>query len=90
MDITFKFNNETPHQKPRLSPGNNPDRLVASHTMAELWTSFARTGTHAAVGVPEWPAYTLEDRSSMRINARCEVTLNRYSEELAMRRTIGM
>jgi len=89
MDITFKFNNETPHNSPGFLSGNNPDRFVASHTMAELWASFARTGRPAAVGVPAWPAYTLEERSSMRIDTRCEVMHNRFSEELAMWRSIG-
>jgi para-nitrobenzyl esterase len=90
MDITFKFNNETPHNSPGFLSGNNPDRCIASHTMAEMWASFARTGRPAAVDSPEWPAYTLEDRSTMRIDARCEVMHNRFSEELAMWRSIGM
>jgi len=89
MDITFKFNNETPQNDPGFLSGNNPDRYIASHTMAELWTSFARTGQPAAVDVPEWPAYTLADRSSLRIDTRCEVIHNRFSEELAMWRAIG-
>ncbi len=90
MDITFKFNNETPHNSPGFLSGNNPDRFIASHAMGELWTSFARTGQPTAVGVPEWPAYTLEERSSMRIDTRCEVMHNRFSEELAMWRSIRM
>lgn len=89
MDITFKFNNETPLNDPGFLSGNRPDRFVASHTMAELWTSFARTGQPAAVAVPAWPAYTPEERASMRIDARCEVIYNRFSEELAMWRSIG-
>ena len=65
---------------------------VLSHpiNMAELWTTFARTGRPAAVGAPEWPAYNFEDRPSMRIDTRCEVINNRFSEELAMWRSIGM
>ena len=89
MDITFKFNNETPANGPGFLSGNRPDRFVASHNMAALWTSFARSGRPAAVGVPEWPAYTLEERASMRIDTRCEVMYNRFSEELAMWRAIG-
>ena len=89
MDLTFKFNNETPHNSPGFLSGNNPDRFVASHTMAELWTTFARTGIPAAVGVPEWPAYTVDDRSSMRIDTKCAIMHNRFSEELAMWRSIG-
>lgn len=89
MDITLKFNNETPANSPGFLSGSNPDRFIASHHMAALWTSFARTGRPAAVGVPEWPAYNLRDRPTMRIDTRCEVIHNRFSAELAMWRSIG-
>ncbi len=62
MDITFKFNNETPENGPGSLSGDRPDRFIASRHMAELWTSFARTGMPAAIGVPEWRAYNLETR----------------------------
>jgi para-nitrobenzyl esterase len=89
MDIPFKFYNETPTSGPGALSGNRPERFIASHQMAELWATFARMGKPAAVGVPEWPAYNLEDRPSMRIDTRCEVINNRFSEELAMWRSIG-
>lgn len=94
MDISFKFNNEIPPRdgsapKESFFGGNNPDRFVASHHFAELWTTFARTGKPAARDVPEWPAYNLKDRPTMRIDTRCEVINNRFSEELAMWRAIG-
>ena len=66
------------------------NRFVASHTMTELWTSFARTDKPLAAGSPEWPAHTNENRASMRIDTRCEVIANRFSEELAMWRATGM
>jgi len=88
MDITFKFNNETAAKTPGFLSGNNPDRYIASHKMAALWTSFARTGIPAADGVPEWPAYNLEDRPTMRIDTNCEVIYHRFNEELAMWRSI--
>jgi para-nitrobenzyl esterase len=93
MDISFKFNNEVPPKEgepPRMSfGGSRPDRYIASHNFAELWTTFARTGTPAAEGVPEWPAYDLKDRATMRIDAKCEVINNRFGEELDMWRSIG-
>jgi para-nitrobenzyl esterase len=89
MDITFKFNNETPAKGSGFLSGNRPERIIASHTMAELWTTFSRTGSPAAVGAPEWPAYNLVDRPSMRIDTRCEVINHRFSEEIAMWRSIG-
>jgi para-nitrobenzyl esterase len=90
MDITFKFNNETPKDGPWMLSGNRPERFTASHQMAELWANFARTGQPSAVGVPAWPAYNLKDRPSMRIDTKCEVIHNRFGEELSMWREIGM
>ena len=89
MDITFKFNNEVQGMKEGFLSGNKPERFVASHNFAELWTSFARTGKPAAKGAPEWKAYNLKDRPTMRIDAKCEVINNRFKEELAIWRSIG-
>jgi para-nitrobenzyl esterase len=93
MDISFKFNNEVPPKdgaQPRMSfAGNRPERFVASRNMAELWTTFARTGIPAAKGAPEWPAYNLKERPTMRIDTQCEVINNRFDEELDMWRSLG-
>jgi len=89
MDITFKFNNETPKNAPGFLSGNRPDRFVASHKMAELWTNFAMTGKPTATDVPEWPEYNLETRPSMRIDTNCKVIQDRFSEELTMWCSIG-
>jgi para-nitrobenzyl esterase len=88
MDISFKFNNEVPGS-PGVFSGNRPERFTASHHMAELWTTFARTGKPAAADVPEWPAYDLSNKATMRIDSTCEVIYDRYKEELAMWRSIG-
>ena len=94
MDIAFKFNNVVPPKegeeaRPSGFGGNRPERFAASHNFAELWTTFARTGKPAADGAPEWPAYNLEDRPTMRIDSTCEVINDRYSEELTLWRSIG-
>lgn len=94
MDISFKFNNEVPPRdgaQPVASffGGGKPERFAASHNFAELWTTFARTGKPAAKNAPEWPAYNLQTRPMMRIDTKCEVINNRYSEELTMWRSIG-
>jgi para-nitrobenzyl esterase len=94
MDISFKFNNEIPPRdgsapKESFFGGNRPERFVASHHFAELWTTFARTGKPAAKGAPQWPAYNLRSRPTMRIDTTCQVIDNRYSRELAMWRSIG-
>lgn len=94
MDISFKFNNEVPptdgsQAKESFFGGNRPERFVASHNFAELWTTFARTGKPAAKNAPAWPAYNLKDRPTMRIDTKCEVINNRFKEELGMWRSIG-
>lgn len=88
MDITFKFHNETPAITPGFLSGSRPNRFIASKNMAELWTTFARTGKPSAVGLPEWPAYNFETRPSMRIDTNCEVINDRFCEELQMWRSI--
>jgi para-nitrobenzyl esterase len=94
MDITFKFNNEVPPKDPSqitesFFGGSKPERFVASHHFAELWATFARTGKPAAKDVPEWSAYNLKDRATMRIDTKCEVINNRFEQELAMWKSIG-
>jgi para-nitrobenzyl esterase len=94
MDISFKFNNEIPPRdgsapKESFFGGNRPERFTASRHFAELWTTFARTGKPAAKDVPQWPAYNLKTRPTMRIDATCEVINNRFSDELAVWRAVG-
>ena len=91
MDITFKFYNEAlTENRTEVLSGSRPERFTASHNMAELWTTFARTGKPAGDSLPEWPAYNLENKPTMRIDTRCEVICDRFSQELAMWRAIGM
>ncbi|MCA9983551.1 MAG: carboxylesterase/lipase family protein [Anaerolineales bacterium] len=90
MDITFKFNNETPDTQLGFLSGNNPDRFIASHNMAELWTTFARTGVPAATNAPAWPAYDLATRATMRLDTTCEILFDRFREELAAWRQTGI
>lgn len=72
MDITFKFNNEVPTEKggqeSSVLGGSSKDRYIASHKMAELWTTFARTRKTAGSEVPEWSAYDLVTRATMGID----------------------
>jgi para-nitrobenzyl esterase len=92
MDIPFKFNNLVQSKTGNSSwvqGGNRPDRFVASHNMAEMWTSFAETGKPAAKGQPEWLPYTLTERPTMKIDSQCEVILDRNAEERKMWRSIG-
>ena len=85
-DIGFKFDNVA---APGPFSGSRPERLIAAHNMAEMWTTFARTGRPAAAGQPAWPAYDLTRRAMMRIDTQCEVIDDRHREEREMWKALG-
>ena len=88
MDISFKFNNETAN-KPSFFGGNKPEKAIASHNFAELWTNFAKTGKPSAKDAPEWKAYNLQERPTMRIDTKLEVINDRFKDELNVWREVG-
>lgn len=88
MDISFKFFNESA-SKPSFFGGNKPERETASHNFAELWTNFAKTGKPSAKNAPEWAAYNLKDRPTMRIDTKLTVINKRFKKEVEMWRSIG-
>jgi len=88
MDISFKFNNETAN-KPSFFGGARPEKALASHHIAELWTNFAKTGKPFAKDAPEWKAYNLKARPTMRIDTKLEVINDRFKDELNVWREVG-
>ncbi len=79
MEITYKFYNvERPGQQGGNAGGglmsiSRPESVKAAHNMAELWSTFARTGKPAAKGQPEWPAYSAQVRATMEIDTDCRI-----------------
>jgi len=63
---------------------SSPEDEKAAHNMAEMWSSFARTGRPAAKGQPEWPAYTTSQRATMEIDAQCRVVNDPYPLERSL------
>lgn len=89
LDIPFKFNNVEPMKYGSTGmAGNRPERYRAALNMSEMWSTFARTGTPAAKGQPEWPAYNLDTRPTMRIDTKCKVINNRFKEEIEMWKSV--
>jgi len=87
-EIWYKFDN-TDVEGPKNAPGppligTDPDRKQAALHMSEMWATFARTGHPGAKGQPSWPAYTLQKRSTMMIDAKCTVEENPFGQELAL------
>jgi para-nitrobenzyl esterase len=69
MEIAFKFD----HPDSQGLIGTNPERFQVAKNMSHAWAQFARTGNPSFAGIPTWPAYTLERRETMLINAECKV-----------------
>src|SRR6266571_2986736 len=84
-EIWYKFNNvdvEGPKDPTRPSLiGTDPDRKKAALNMSEMWATFARTGHPGAKGQPSWPAYTLQKRATMMIDAQCKVEEDPFGQE---------
>ena len=88
-EIPYKFYNVRPAVQPSGNGGrggglmsvSGPDGERAAHNMAEMWSTFARTGRPAAKGQPSWPNYTTERRSTMEIDADCRVVDDPYRIE---------
>jgi para-nitrobenzyl esterase len=64
--------------------GTDPDREKVARNMSEMWTTYARTGHPGAKSQPVWPAYDIETRATMRIDARCTVVDDPFGEERKM------
>jgi para-nitrobenzyl esterase len=79
LDIQFKFYNVEGGMA-----GTKEDRFEASRNMTGLWTSFARNGKPVAPGQPDWPAYELESRPTLRIDSTCKVIYDRFRAEREM------
>ena len=69
MEIPFKFN----HPETSASAGKRSERFQAAENMSKAWSTFARTGDPSHDGIPKWPAYTLEQRATMFLDAQCRV-----------------
>jgi len=53
--------------------GGSVEGLALSASMSRAWTSFARSGNPNHRGIPKWPAYNSETRSTMLFNAPCAI-----------------
>ncbi|HEX2464040.1 MAG TPA: carboxylesterase family protein, partial [Thermoanaerobaculia bacterium] len=53
--------------------GGGPDAVALAAKMSDAWIAFARSGKPSHAGIPEWPAYTRERRSTMLWNDVCAV-----------------
>jgi para-nitrobenzyl esterase len=69
-EIAFAFDNAD--LCTRYSGGGR-EALRLSSIMGEAWANFARTGKPGNPGLPDWPAYSGENRATMIFNNQCVV-----------------
>ena len=84
MEIPYKFYNVQPpggEGRGGMMSVSGPAAEQAAHNMAEMWSTFARTGRPAAQGQPEWPAYDADRRATMEIKAQCQIVNDPYGAE---------
>jgi para-nitrobenzyl esterase len=77
MEMAFKFN----HPDDNPATGKRPERYTAARNMSRAWATFARTGNPSHDEIPSWPAYDLQTRATMFIDAQCRVVNDPWREE---------
>lgn len=74
-EIPFKFDH------PEAMMSKRPERFQAARNMSKAWATFARTGNPSHDEIPPWPAYTLDQRATMFLDAECKVVNDPNREE---------
>lgn len=76
-EIPFVFDNID--RADIMTHGLPEARALAAKT-ADAWIAFAKTGRPAAEGLPEWPAYSADDRATMILDNESRVAIDPDSE----------
>jgi para-nitrobenzyl esterase len=81
-DLPFVWDNV---DKVTSMVGRGPHLQKMADKVSRRWVAFARTGNPNIAGVPNWPAYTTERRSTLVIDSRDQVVDDpRREERLAL------
>ncbi|MHA1459354.1 MAG: carboxylesterase/lipase family protein [Promethearchaeota archaeon] len=63
--------------------GNSPDLNAISHKVMDAWIAFARSGNPNHDGIPKWPSYDIEKRSTLLIDHEFKVVEKFLDKERA-------
>lgn len=77
LDVPLVFNN-IENMRSMVGPGPEPQRIAG--LMSSAWIAFARTGNPDTDGLPAWPAYESENRSTMVFDTESRVQKDPYKE----------
>jgi para-nitrobenzyl esterase len=75
LDVPLVFNNV---EATRSMVGDGPEPQRMADLMSSVWLNFARTGNPNTAGLPKWPAYSKENRSTMFFNIESRVVEKPY------------
>ena len=78
MEIPFVFYNAAITEQ---VTGGGPEVYALQEAVSQAWINFARTGNPNNKGLPNWPAYTRENGSTMLLNSKSEVR-SHHDDEL--------
>ncbi len=82
IELPFIFS--TLHKpKVDLFFGKGPDAENLSEKMMDTWVSFARNGNPNHDGIPEWPSYDIEKRSTMMFGKEIKIVEKPFEKERA-------
>jgi para-nitrobenzyl esterase len=78
VEIPFVFDNTDIPKT--MTTGSAAEKDLAART-SQAWIQFARSGNPGHKGLPNWPAYTTEERATMVFNTTCETVKDPGKEE---------
>ncbi len=80
LDIPFVFGTYA-DPKWRMFVGKGPELKVLSENIMDAWIAFARTGNPNHEGLPDWPVYDKNTRSTMELGKECKIINAHFEKE---------
>jgi para-nitrobenzyl esterase len=78
LEIGMVFDNVA---KSESMSGIGPEQQKIADEMSEAWLAFAKTGNPNHAGIPEWPAYSPDNRAMMIFNNETSVMIDPHGEQ---------
>jgi para-nitrobenzyl esterase len=80
LELPFIFGT---HRLPAMDEfaGTGPDAEALANRMQDAWIAFSRSGDPNNTGLPDWPAYNSEDRTTMLLGKTCRAQNDPFGPE---------